>query len=459
MAAFPLQGLIDRGVEPGTYIPVLATSWELSPDKKAYTFHLRQGVKFFDGTDFNAQAVKWQFDYNKANSRSVFAKWINSCDVLDDYTVRFNLVEWNTLILDGWTGTGPNSFISPTAFEKNGMEWTYTHPIGTGPFKLKEYAANQWIKWERNPDYWNQPYPYFDEVDIIGMPESMTALASLLKGEIDGMKELDILNVKDLTASGKYEIQWLSGGHLVLYYNMTDTSSAFSDVRVRKAMEYAINKDLIASTLGLGYVEPVYEVIFGINEVGNPGTTPRTYDPDKAKQLLAEAGYPNGFKATLVTLTKFYGDYVIALQGDLGKVGIDMAVDPQGSAAWTMTNTMAPKGNEFRYERERGGAFTMVSSTYGDLNKDSLFFPGMTRPAKFQELLDESLFFEDWNKVVANFEEMERIAYDQEVMMVPLWSGPDLSAYVKTLKTEKPSPFYWGGRPSLYMLQYCWYGQ
>ena len=195
-ASIALQPLIQRTEKAGVFAPCLAESWELAPDKSSYTFKLRKGVKFHDGTSFNAQAVKWNLDKVRASKRP-FLSSVTSFDIIDDNTIRANLKEWNTLLRDDFRH--PSCYIiSPAAYEKNGEKWADTNPIGTGPFKIKEFKRSIKIVYEKNQDYWEKGKPYIDGVEVLAISDPMTQMASLLAGELHILREVQPEIIKQI---------------------------------------------------------------------------------------------------------------------------------------------------------------------------------------------------------------------------------------------------------------------
>jgi len=429
-AFVPLELLIRRGVEPGTYEGRLAESWELAPDKSYYTFHLRKGVKFHDGTDFNAEAVKWNFDRVKAAGLPQFDD-ITSIDVVDSHTVRINISNWNSEFMHNFASdTDCVLIISPTSFEENGEEWANTHPVGTGPFRLKEYKANQYVYFEKNPDYWEEGIPYLDEVQYHVIPDMVTLMAALKAGELDG-GGVDFVTASELEKTGGFDV-WVNFGNLglSLSFNMKDPASVWSDKRMREALEYAIDKEKICQTLTYGYCEPTYEIIRGIHGAGDPGTVPRKYDPDKAKQLMADAGHPelSGIKLEFGIFDKpSFGDAYLAVQKNLADVGIQVELNPIEPATFNQISFQPTNGNDLRIETVRGDPIFPLVRVKEDLAENTIYFPGATRPEGFQELLEKALATEDRSTVIDLCMQMEQLAYEH-IMYVSLWSRPMISA-------------------------------
>jgi peptide/nickel transport system substrate-binding protein len=320
-----LERLLDWD-EKGNFVPQLAESWEGDPQNKTVTWHLRKGVKFHDGTPFNAEALKWNFQLGIDAGRLTDHQFVKSLDVVDEYTVRMNLSEYTSLAFEnyGWV-----ILISPTAFKANGgKEWARTHPVGTGPFKLAEFKRDTSIRYERNPDYWRKNYPLLDAIEIRFIPDPITASMMMESKEADAWLDVSSMRiVLDLQQKG-FKINWGSGMFWSLLPNSKDQSLPFANKKVREAMEYAINRPAMAKSLGFGKFEPLTQIVPSASPAYVPGYDPRPYNPEKAKQLLAEAGYPKGFDTTLLVYdTPATRDVGTAVQSYLAEVGIRAAVD------------------------------------------------------------------------------------------------------------------------------------
>ena len=435
-----LQGLVQLSTaELGRWDPCLAESWELAPDKSSYTFHLRKGVKFHDGTDFNAEAVKWNLEKVMVSAVSLLKK-VKSIEIIDDYTVRFNLSDWDAVVLDDF-GNPVCWIISPTAYEKNGGEdWANTNPVGTGPFKIKEYRRSQYVKYERNNNYWEKGLPYLDAFEVFAIADPMTAIASLKRGEIIGIRDADAITANQLVGQG-YEFATVAGGRMGIEFNSTDKTSVWSDKRMREALEYAINKEEICASLGFGFVQPSYEIMVGIHEVGNPGTSPRKYDPQKARQLMAEAGYPKGLKIRCTFSASFKSDHLLALQSNLAAVGIELEINTVQANAYVQMSRSPASNNDIRYGRNRGGA-PLLNQAISEISSQSMYFVGVKRSEGFDDKVFEASKTPDLEKQMKFLEEAERIAYE-DCMIVPLWTDPSINIHVPELKDA----VWWVGKP------------
>ncbi len=319
--------------------PALATSWEISPDGLVYTFKLRQGVKFHDGTPFNAEAVVFSFDrqlnpdkYPELKETGPYKYWlgmsmgdiVKSVEAVDEFTVRFTLKRREAPFLAN-LGMHFASIVSPTALKKLTVDFT-RHPVGTGPFKFVEWIKDDRIVLEANPDYWDGR-PYLDKVIFRAIPDNTTRLLELKSGAIDVMVFPNPEDIKLIEADPNFKVLRQPGMNIG-YLAMHTEKKPFDNVKVRRAINHAINKKAIVDTIyeGLGTVakNPLPPILWGYNDQ----IQDYEYDPNKAKELLKEAGYPDGFETTLWALPvpRPYnpnGQKVAeAIQADLQKVGI-----------------------------------------------------------------------------------------------------------------------------------------
>ncbi len=320
---------LTRQDENGKVGPGLALSWTVSPDKRTWTFKLRPGVKFHDGTPFNAQAVKFTYDriLNPATGsprRSTLAM-VESTEAVDDLTFRLTtkapfapllaqLSAYNVYIL------------SPSHVTKQGANFSKT-ASGTGPFKLKSWQPGEKLVVVRNDDYWGEK-ARLDSVVFSVVPEDSARTLLLLSGQADVISELPYVMVKKLGSLDAVRVL-RKPGYRTIYIGMNLAAKPFDDLRVRHAVGHAINKQAL-----------VQGVLSGIGTLGGSlessvieGTAkelqPYPYDPAKAKKLLAEAGYPNGFTTDfLVTTGRYNMDRQVAeaIQGQLATVGIKLNI-------------------------------------------------------------------------------------------------------------------------------------
>jgi peptide/nickel transport system substrate-binding protein len=287
-------------------VPGLAESWTVSRDGLLYTFKLRKGVKFHDGTPFNADAVKFSFErqinpehpFNKLG-KYPFANFnfgtIRAVEVMDEHTVQFVMKEPRASFLTIMAGASAG-IVSPTAVKKWGADYP-NHPVGTGPFRFVSWERGQRIVLEKNPDYWKLPVKV-DRVVFRPIVEDQARLTELLTGNLDLAVNLPPDFIAQLESHPKVTLLRGQGAH-VWYLGINNQKKPFDDKRVRLAMNYAVNKEAIVRDVlkGTGLISAglVLPGTWG----AEPSLKPFPYDPERAKRLLAEAGHPNGFSTTL----------------------------------------------------------------------------------------------------------------------------------------------------------------
>lgn len=304
--------IFDTLVEfkPGTteVQPALAESWDVSADGLEFTFYLRSGVKFHDGTPFNADAAKFSFDRQLLEDHPYYdhGPWkyfggmgmgdiIDEIVVLDDLTVRFILAKPEAPFIANMAMDFA-SIVSPTAVALYDEEFP-SNPVGTGPFKLVSWTKDDSIVLEANHDYWGEG-PYLDRLILRVIPDATARYLALKAGEVDLIDFPSAEDLELMAADPNIELIQQAGLN-VGYIAMNVDKEPFGDVRIRQAMNYAINREEIIEAVygSAGQVakNPIPPTIWSYNDdiEGYP------YDPDKARELLAEAGYPDGFSTDL----------------------------------------------------------------------------------------------------------------------------------------------------------------
>ncbi len=324
----PVIESLFRIDETGKVVPWLATGYTSDVAAKTLTLILREGVKFHDGTDFNAEAVKWNLEQHINAKRADAAKF-TSIDVLDNYTVRINLSEWDNTIISNMT-QALGMIISPTACEKNGIEWAESNPIGTGPFEFVSWEKDVRTVFKKFDGYWQKGKPYLDGIEYIPIPDTLTRQLSLRGNEIHLALTLD---AKDLTGLEKdgFPVTRINvgSGAVSAIPDSANPNSPWADVKVRQAAQHAIDSELIVQSILFGEAEPANQWIYKRHWGYNPNVKGYPYNPEKAKQLLADAGYPNGFKTKILYRTNPRDDKIFtAVQGFLKDVGIDAELEP-----------------------------------------------------------------------------------------------------------------------------------
>lgn len=321
----------------GSLVPSLAESYE-HPDDLTYIFHLREGVNFHDGTPFNASCCVFMDDYIRTGpgtqGRADWVENVASVEASDEYTVNYTLTKKYPTFVKDMLRIGPTGVIvSPSAVQKWGEDFG-SHPVGTGSFKFVEWVRGSYFVLEANEDYW-QGRPKIDKLIFKNIPEDSVRMMEMEAGEIDLM-EAPLKYTDDLLASGKVKLYaGASDRQMQLCWVCNnpdpDYRPYFTDKRVRQAINYALDKqELIDVVLGgWGWV-PVGLVRYGYSGYA-PYLAKYYHNTTKAMELLAEAGYPEGFECKLMTEARadrpYAEDAAVLIKNQLAKVGIDVTIE------------------------------------------------------------------------------------------------------------------------------------
>ena len=310
------------------------------------------------------------------------------------------------------------------AIKENGPKWAETRPVGTGAFKFVSYDRPNKLTWTRFDGYWQKGRPYLDGVEYLFIKDRMTALSSLKAGEAHGIFFALPQHAKTMGKEG-WDIGFDNMVGISIYVNTASPGTPWANKKVRKAAEYAIDKEAICSQLGLGFKLPVYQIVKSDNQAYVKSLAPRKYDPQKAKQLLKEAGYPNGFNTDFYFHVVGWKDGWQAVQSYLSAVGINMKLIPVDR----------PKFMNLRFKKGSlppGSAAQMVSFMPPDalymarnlLSSKTPHNPEMKRPEGFDKLTDMAIAEKDPVKRLALTRQLVQLAYD-EAMYIPFFAeGP-----------------------------------
>lgn len=302
----------------------LASSWETSDDDLRWTFHLREGVNFHNGEPFTAEDVKWTYENRVLGENSVVATQFEpviELNIIDDHTVEF-VTEAPYPLLPNYLAS--SFFVMPKDyFEEVGEEGFNEKPIGTGPFKFVEWVRNERIVMEANPDYFLGA-PKIDRAVWRVIPEASTRLAELMSGGVDIVLSVPPEQVPILEGNPNTRVE-LRDSVRTVYFGLRTDREPLDDVRVRKALNLAIDKDALVDAVleGQAYQTPgpLSPLVFGYS----PDIEGYGYDPDEAKRLLTEAGYPNGFTIDMeAPVGRYLKDKEVAewVAGELAKIGV-----------------------------------------------------------------------------------------------------------------------------------------
>jgi peptide/nickel transport system substrate-binding protein len=321
-AAPAIEKLLNTD-KSGALVPKLATGYKLDPVAKAITLSLRKGVKFHDGTDFDAEAVKWNLEQYIKNKSSGTQKW-KSVDLIDNFTVRVNLTDWDSTAITALSESA-GLIISPTAFNKNGETWAANNPVGTGPFQFVSWVKDSKVVYKKFPGYWDKGKPYLDGVEWNIITDANTREMSFRTNEQDLLSWPQLQSLDKLKKDGYIVDRHIGPPFgLALIPSSADPKSPWSNIKIRQAAQHAIDTVTIVNSILYGVQNPSNQLANKGSWGWNPDVTGYPYNPDKAKKLLIEAGYPNGFKTKIIARKDPLNDLIFtAVQGYLKAVGID----------------------------------------------------------------------------------------------------------------------------------------
>ena len=325
--------------DDGNIVPGLAERWEVSADGTEYTFYLRQGVTFHNGEPFNADDVIATWEYGKGDGSSWPDRYsiATSVEKVDDYTVKVKTDGPKPLLTvtmhDFWSII-PNEYMA-----KVGVDGFQQAPVGTGPFMFVEWAKGDHITYKANPNYWREGQPKVETLIFRPIPESAIRMAAIQTDAIDIVQRLSaeeaqsLLGVEGIRVI-KYPVARI---FYIAFNNLTSgVGKPTENAKVRQAMNYAVDVDAIIDALFNGFGKRAAGYV-ATGEKGYGIVEPFPYDPAKAKELLAEAGFAAGFELDMACPAGAYGSFeevCQAVAGYLGEVGIKINLDLMESAKY-----------------------------------------------------------------------------------------------------------------------------
>jgi len=430
------------GFKPGTteIVPQLAESWTTSPDGKVYTFKLRRGVTFTDGAPVNAQAVKFSFDrafkLKGAEGALGLIENIKSVDAVDQYTVRITLKDTDATTLSRLSESIAISVItSPKSTPANTFAKGFNQYAGTGPYRLSQYTPGQRTVFEAYPGYWGVQ-PKSRRVITVFYADSAALAAAVESGQVDlGYRSFSPDDIKRLSNSDKLQVVRSAQFPSVRYIVFNVTAAPFDNVKIRRAISYAVNRDRIVGDVFGGLNQPLYSMV-PPGMWGHVDAFPQR-DLDKAKSLLSEAGYSGSSKLalTLWYTPSHYGttesDAAAVLKSSIEETGM-VSVDVKSSEWGDYTKAFA------------AGQFGMfLLGWFPDfVDPDNFLAPWLTEsPEGLGTFLNKSIrsvdkqFYADFQKILGDAkrtadQNRRSVFYKQaqqkladSAILVPLWQN------------------------------------
>jgi glutathione transport system substrate-binding protein len=403
-------------------IPQLATSWEASPDAKVFTFHLRPNVKFHDGTPLDADAVKVNFDRARSPSPKLkkfnLYEMIQSIDVVNPTTVRFTLKQPFGAMLFNFAH--PSSRILSPALIKQGEETIARHPVGSGPFRFVSWTPGQQIVLERNPNFWQSGEPKVDRLVIRFVVEDASRIALLLSGEAQFIYQVPGVQLEAVSRASGVEVpkRWsiFAGG-----VAMNTQHAPFNILQVRQALNYAVDKSAYIKAVLTGTARPM-EAPMAPGVASYPGPVQKggwPHDLNKAKALLAEAGFPHGFRTVLWTTnntqTVRAGEF---LQQQLAQVGVQLQLTPMEAGTLSALQYKPLKENQLQmvlvgWSPSTGDADWALRPNFASESWPPVLFNlAFYKNPRVDALIGAALATADQRKRTADYAEADRLIWN-----------------------------------------------
>lgn len=416
----------------------LASSWE-SIDDKTWIFHLREDVKFHNGEEFNAEAVKFNIerilDPNEKCPPRMFFSNIDQIEILDKYTLKIiTKVPMPTLINDFSFAL---AIVPPQYTKEKGNEYIAINPVGSGPFKFVRWTKGEEITYEANEDYWAGP-PKVKRLVIKSIPEASTRVAALLGGSVDIINAVPFHMFPIINKSGVAKAISVPSTLAVAIYLDSKTEGPLRDKRVRQALNYAVDKESIIEHILDGHGTPLGQTLTAVHFGYNPNIIHYTYDPEKAKALLKDAGYGNGLNLVLNAPTERIEkgkEIAEAVADQLAKVGVNIELRFH---EW---------GNYFASIRSHKAGPMYLLGWAGDLDADLNLYPHFHSEGFISNVSDKTLdaVLEQARSTIDRkereklYHKATQIAYDEAYALF-LHNSADTYAVNNRVKDWKPIP-------------------
>ena len=403
--------------------PLLAKSWTVSDDGLDYTFVLNEGIKFHDGEPFNAESIVANYERAKSDSSlrlaSQTAMW-DSVTVDSEYQVTIHLKEPNNTFLNKLAQV---RIVSPKAIKELGKDGLAKQSAGTGPFILSERVDGGYTKMVRNENYW-QDGPKVDTLTWRVVPEDGARVAMLQTGEADIISPLPAIQVDKLKDDASLDVLNLGGltyryATLNKNYTLEDGRKPLDDVRVRQAMNYAFDSEAYTQVVFQGYAS-VPTSLFASSVPYYAEQTPYTADVEKAKSLMSEAGYSDGFPINIwVDNTTIEMQGAEFLKQQLAQINIDVNVVPMESTT-IADMTSAPEDKtevQMWYVNWSSGDYSadgsMRNILHGDKYPPSGYNTAFYNNAEFNKCLDDALKTTDTDEITKLYAQAQSIAWEE----------------------------------------------
>jgi len=450
-----IQHLCEWGSTKGELVGVLASSWEADHVANTITWHFRTGIKFVDGTDFNAEAVRWNMQLSIDTRSGTGFTQIASMEVKDTYTLVLHMIsfDWQTV-----QNLGLTSPISPASFMTAGGSlsaddtsaaaadarkvWARAHCVGTGAFTVSEWVRDDHITFVKNPYYWEPGKPYVDKIILTAIADTVVASAKLQAGEADMWADTGSVNDVKQLQQKNFKLVQGPGMFSVMLFSDVDVNSPLHIKEVRQAITYALDRPTIANALGQGMYEPLTQMAPKASPGYNAGYDPYPYSVDKAKALLKTAGFPSGFSVKILAASGGSTNDAMALfQYDLGLVGITVVPDIADLGRYFGALFGGAKGGWEGICFTGSGINPDGSDLFVHYGPNPLTFrtPNIFKSQAFIDLSNAAIDPKYNSAVEASSAIKAALKQaDEDALYVPLWRGYEASVVWPYVHTEYP---------------------
>lgn len=451
-AASPVIEPLGRAAPDGSTYPWLAEKFITDGEALTFTIKLREGVYFHDGSLCDAKAVAWNIQQYIENGKASEIGSPSEVAVIDDRTVQLTYSEW----ANNWDSVIGDIFISSMeAYETNGVEWCKINPVGTGAFKFVTFIADNSVKYVKNEDYRLEGLPYVDSLEIDIITDKNTQVSALLNNEVhvalrfEDKSQIDMITAAGFESIGTKNANIADIKHII--WNSLNTDYPMGDLKVRQAIMHSIDWENVALALsgGLGEATPLF--CTSDSWAYSPEAKFYEYDVDLAKQMLAEAGYPNGFDTKIYTRS-VNADSATAFQACLKQIGINGEIVTLDASA---LDAMQAKDDIDGFIANRGASKMDFTNNYIRLySSEGIKNHGiMLRPPEFEEPLFAARAAKTVDEKKENLQKASLALTQDYVMITPLSvvyyqsfadsALKDTGIYESNLEQWSPEAMYW----------------
>jgi peptide/nickel transport system substrate-binding protein len=443
---YALHDALVRPLPGHKMAPSLAESWKESPDGKTYEFKLKRGLKFHNGDPVTTEDVKFSFERYRGAGAREFQTRVQQVEIVDPLTVRFHLKEpWpDFLMFYGSTTTAGGIVVPKRYMTQVGDDGFKKHPIGAGPYKFVSHKPGIDVVLEAYPGYWRH-VPHVRRLVMKSVPEQSTRLAMLKAGEADIGVAFDGPEAEVIRRDSR--LQLVPSKHASIFWiefpDQWDPKSPWHDRRLRLAVNHALNRKAISAAACLGFCPPAPVIVPSVMDYVLK-VEPPAYDPQKAKQLLAEAGYPNGLDAGEFVPIPGFPTVAESAVNYMGAVGIRVKIRPMERAAFYAA---------WQQKKIRGVFLTAVGNSGNAASRVQEFIYSKGSYAyggypDIDDLFEQQARERDAKKREALLHKIQQLTIDR-VMFAPIMDlralmgvGPRVAEHTITWVQMSPFPSY-----------------